>query len=92
MLKTITLDTPLSFQEALEHIIAGKCLGIRPGSNTGYLELHKPSYMNSACPDSFLRWNGESGDAGIRTSQYLESWYPVIIDHRTLPVPAPVAE
>lgn len=92
MLKTITLDIPLTFQEAMQYLIAGKCLGIRPGTNTGFVELYKPHWMNSASPDSMLRWHGESGNAGIRTNQYLETWYPVIIDHRTLAAPAPAAE
>lgn len=92
MLKTITLDTSLTFQEALQHLMDGKCLGIRPGNNTGFIELHKPHWMNQSSPDSFLRWHGNSGDAGIRTNQYLEPWHPVIIDHRTLAAPTPAAE
>jgi len=87
MRRTITLDTPLTFQEGLQQILDGKCLGIRPEKNTNYIEMYKPHWMNSASPDFMLRWNGSAGDADIRTNQYLERWFPVIIDHRELPAP-----
>lgn len=84
MHKTITLETELSFAEALQGILDGKWLGIRPGKNTNYVELFKPQWMNEKSPDSILRWNRSDGDSEIRSSQYMEKWYPVVVDHRTL--------
>lgn len=82
MIITITLEQEMTFDEALKYMLAGKCLGIRPGSNTGYIELFKPDWMNKEVKEYMLQWNG-SGD-GIRTNQYLGVWYPVIIDHRDI--------
>ena len=41
MTYTITLDTPMSFQEALQHLNDGKCVGIRPNNNTNFLVPYK---------------------------------------------------
>lgn len=82
--RTLTLDTALSFNDALEYLLAGKCLGIRPGNNTNYIELYKPGWMHPEGPDWLLRWSRTEDNAGIRSSQYLELWYPVILDHRYL--------
>jgi hypothetical protein len=91
MLRTITLATPLTFAEALQQLLDGKCLGIRPGANTRYVEMFKPGWMNPNSPDFMLRWHGSDDDASIRSNQYLETWFPVIVDHRALASPAAVA-
>lgn len=87
MLRTITLDTPLTFQEALQHMLDGKCLGIRPEKNTNFVEMYKPHWMSTQSPDFMLRWHRSENDMSIRTNQFLERWFPVIIDHRNLPQP-----
>jgi hypothetical protein len=84
-IKTITLPEQYSFQEALSQLLAGTCLGIRPGKNTNYVTLFKPHWMNQESPDWMLQWAGESDIAGIRSNQYLEPWHLVILDHRQLP-------
>ena len=91
MLKTLTLDTPLSFHDALQYLLEGKCLGVRPGNNSGYVELFKPRWMNQDSPDWMLRWHGTDNDSNIRSNQFLESWFPVIVDHRSFRT-APEAE
>jgi hypothetical protein len=52
-MKTLDFDIKYSFHAALELMLAGKCLGIRPDNNTGYMELFKPHWMRG--PDYFLR-------------------------------------
>jgi hypothetical protein len=84
MLKTITLEMPLSFHEALQYLLEGKCLGIRPESNTNYVELFKPGWMSPASPDWMLRWSGSENDSDIQSNQYSEKWYPVIVDNHWL--------
>jgi len=86
--KTITLETKMTFTQALDHLMQGKCIGIKPGNNSGFLVLYKPAWMNQESPDFFLCWNKrptQEVETGIRTNQYLEEWYPVVIDHRELP-------
>lgn len=77
---TINLPAPLTFTEALQALLDGKCLGIRPGQNTHYVELWRPGWQRS---DWQLRWCG-SGEQSIRTNQFQGEWHLVIIDHRTL--------
>ena len=84
-LKTITLPQEYSFHEALNQLLAGTCLGMRPGKNLNYVELFKPAWVNERGPGSLLRWNGSDGTADIRTDQYMESWQLVVLDHRQLP-------
>ena len=72
-------------------MLDGKCLGIRPGNNTNFVEMYKPGWMNAQSPDFMLRWHRSENDADIRTNQFLEQWYPVIIDHRQLPQAEPKA-
>ena len=83
-MKTIVLDTEMSFNEALNYLMDGKCVGIKPTTNSNYIERYKPTWMNEKSQDYMLRWNGKDNGNGIRTNQYLESWYPVIVDHREL--------
>ena len=83
-MRTITLDTEMSFISALTYLMEGKCIGIRPGSNSGYVIRYKPDWMNQESEDYMLKWNGTRNGDLIRTNQYLESWYPVIVDHREI--------
>ena len=86
MMRTIALEQELSFQDALQAMLDGKCLGIRPdaGANTGFVEMYKPHWMNEKSPDFMLRWARSERDADIRTNQYLGTWKLVIADHREL--------
>jgi hypothetical protein len=83
--RTITLPQEMSFAEGLQAMLDGKCLGIRPGRNTNYIEFYTPAWMRSTT-EFMLRWNGSNNtnSADIRSNQYLETWYPVVIGHRTL--------
>jgi len=85
---TLNLDQPLEFKDALKALLDGKCLGIRPGNNTGFIEAYKPHWMNQSSPDFMLRWHGSEGTAEIRSNQYLETWTMVILDHRCLRIAA----
>jgi hypothetical protein len=84
-LKTITLPGEHSFQEALSQLLAGTCLGIKPGKNTSYITLYKPTWMNENSPNWLLKWAGDNNSAEIRSNQYLEPWSLVVLDHRQLP-------
>lgn len=83
-MKTITLDNYMSFNDALQYLMDGKCIGIRPAGNSNYIERFKPKWMNQESPDWMLRWNNSEDNQGIRTNQYFEKWFPVIVDHREL--------
>ncbi len=83
-MKVITLEVEMSFNDALKYLVEGKCLGIRPGINTNYMVLSKDSCMNPDSPDYILIWRGSRNDSKIRTNQFLEMWYPVIVDHRDI--------
>lgn len=86
MIRTITLSQEMPFTEALQAMLDGKCLGIRPAKNTNYIEMFKPHWMRAE-NEFMLRWNGskDGESASIRTNQYLEDkWYPVVVNHRTL--------
>tara|TARA_R110001632_G_scaffold123505_1_gene236245 strand:- start:769 stop:1026 length:258 start_codon:yes stop_codon:yes gene_type:complete len=83
-MRTITLDTEMTFNDALTYLMEGKCIGIRPTTNSSYIERYKPSWMNKESPDYMLKWSGADNGNEIRTNQYLESWYPVIVDHREI--------
>ncbi len=83
-MKTITLNQKMSFNEALQYLLDGKCVGIRPMTNSNYIELFKPGWMNPDSPDYFLRWNDSIDNSDIRSNQFLEEWYPVVVDHRTI--------
>lgn len=86
-MKTITQTTPYTFHEALQKLTAGECIGIRPGANTGYVVAFRPNWMNQQSPDFMLVWNNSdprAPDAMIRSNQFLETWFLVVVDHRTL--------
>jgi hypothetical protein len=86
-MRTITLTTPMSFTEALARMIAGECLGIRPGKNTNYVVAFKPPWMNTNGSDFMLCWqdsDARSPNSQIRSNQFMEEWYLVIADHRSL--------
>jgi len=79
----------MTFTEALEYLMQGKCVGIKPSTNSNFIVRYKPKWMNAESPDYMLCWNRSEhkdgrADCSIRTNQYLEEWYPVIIDHREL--------
>ena len=83
-MKTITLETHTNFIDALKYLIEGNCIGIKPGENTSYLEIYKPEWMNKESPDYILKWHDSENNEGIRTDQYFEKWFPVIVDHREI--------
>ena len=87
-MKTITLPGEITFTTALDKLMSGECIGIRPDGNSNYVELYKPGWMSKKSPDYMLRWNGSTSDAtsdaNIRSNQYLGVWNLVIVDHRTL--------
>lgn len=83
-MKTITLEIEMNFNDALQYLLDGKCVGIQPSNNTNYVELFMPKWMNEKSRDWMLRWHDSEDDQGIRSDQYLEEWYPVIVDHREL--------
>jgi hypothetical protein len=88
-MRTITLKTKMTFLEALDCLMSGVCIGIKPSTNTGFIVRYKPKWMNQKSPDYCLCWNSTQNkeiiDDSIRTNQYLEDWYLVVIDHRELP-------
>lgn len=88
-MRTITLEVQMTFNEALNYLMEGKCIGIKPKGNGSFLVKYKPHWMNKDSSDYILCWNrtykdGEV-DQGIRTNQYLDEWNPVIIDCNNLP-------
>ncbi len=87
---TLTLETEMSFTEALRHLEMGKCIGIKPkGSSGGFLVKYKPHWMNEDSDDNMLCWNRSvtdgKGAEGIRTKDFLGKWYLVVIDTNSLP-------
>lgn len=83
-MKTITLEVEMNFNDALQYLLDGKCLGIRPINNSGYVELFKPKGINPKSPDFMLRWDSSDDNCHIRTNQFLEKWNPVIVNHKNL--------
>ena len=88
-MKTITLENELSFTDAVQHLLDGKCVGIRPKGNSNFVVKYKPHWMNQSSPDYLLCWNRSvkegKGNEGIRTDQYTSVWQPVVIDANDLP-------
>jgi hypothetical protein len=84
-MKTIILkELKMDFIHALQYLLNGKCIGILPGDNSNYIVNYKPTWMNKESPDYLLKWNNSKEDNGIRTDQFLDDWYPVIIDHNDI--------
>lgn len=83
-MRTITLDQQMGFTDALQLMLDGKCLGIRPVGNTGYVTLSKPHWMSTASPDSLLKWANSEMDTQIRSNQFMGLWCLVVVDHRCL--------
>ncbi len=77
--KTITFKEQLSFDAALQALLEGKCIGIRPdgGNNSDYVVLYRPKWQMS---DYQLCWSKQNG-GGIRTNQFRGTWCLVVIDH-----------
>lgn len=88
-MKTITLEEEMNFTDAVQCLLDGKCIGIRPKYNTDFLVKYKPNWMNQTSPDYLLCWNRTvkegQGTEGIRTDQYLGAWKLVIINSNDLP-------
>jgi hypothetical protein len=88
-MRTITQTAPHTFTEALQKLVSGECVGIRPNTNTNFVVAFRPHWMNQNSPDFMLVWcdsDARSPDAMIRSNQFLETWFLVVIDHRTLNV------
>jgi len=82
-MRTITLSEKYSFKDALQKMLDGECLGIKPEDNTGYIKLFKPVWMNDESVDYGLCWNGGE-DMMIRTNQFLGVFQLVVADNREL--------
>lgn len=82
-MKTITLEQPYNFLQALQKLVDGECLGIKPGTNTNYMHLNPSSKTRLIwCRNSSID-NDEDGTC--RAQQFLtDPWYLVIADHREL--------
>lgn len=86
-MRTITQTTPYSFTDALKKLAAGECIGLRPGRNTNFVVAFRPHWMNQESPDFMLVWSdsdARSPNAMIRSNQFMEQWFLVVVDHRTL--------
>jgi len=83
-MKITTLEKKLTFRMALQKLLDGKCIGIRPDGNLKYVVLFKPYWINKYSPDYMLMWNDTNEDSKITTNQFLGIWQLVIIDHKTL--------
>lgn len=88
-MKTITLELEMNFTDAVQYLLDGKCIGIKPKGNSNFIVKYKPHWMNQTSPDYLLCWNRSvkegKGNEGIRTDQYIETWQPVVIDANDLP-------
>lgn len=84
-MKTITLELEMNFTEAIQYLLDGKCIGIKPKGNSSFLVKYKP---NSSF-NYFLCWSRSvrdgKGNEAVRSDQYLETWQPVVIDTNDLP-------
>jgi len=89
MIRTITLETELTFADAVKHLLEGKCIGIKPKGNSNFLVKYKPHWMNENSPDYFICWNRSvkdgKGSEGVRTDQYLGVWQLEVINTNDLP-------
>ena len=87
-MKTITLEPTMTFADALQCLIDGKCIGIRPKGNSNFIVKYHPRWMIQTSTDFVLCWNHSVkdgiGDHSIRTDQYLGTWQLVIIDSNDL--------
>ena len=88
-MKVITLNTPMSFTEAVQFLLSGKCIGIRPEGNNNFIVAYTPIWMNKDSVDYQLCWSRSVkdgiGNTSIRATQYLGKWFPVVIDSNDLP-------
>jgi hypothetical protein len=88
-MKTITLDVEMNFTDAVQYLLDGKCIGIRPKGNSNFVVKYKPDWMNQISEEYLLCWNRTvkdgKGNESIRTNQYLKLWSPVVIDTNYLP-------
>ena len=79
----------MPFTEALQHLVDGKCIGIKPKGNNNYVVKYKPHWMNQDSTEHMLCWNRSvkegKGETSIRTNQYLNEWFLVVIDCNDLP-------
>lgn len=79
----------MNFSDAVQYLLDGKCIGIRPKGNGSFLVKYKPFWMNQNSPDYILCWSRSvkegKANEGIRTDQCVGSWQPVIIDSNELP-------
>ena len=91
MTRTIVLDDmPMSFTEAIKYMTDGKCVGIKPKGSSTYLIPFRPQWMNSsAFTLTWFRSMKKDGEISsiISNENYLNEWFPVILDSRHLPIP-----
>lgn len=90
MTHTITLDTPMTFLEAMQYLVDGKCVGIKPVTNSNYLVPYKPHFWNQNDKRIALAWfrslKDNKVDTTLSSESYLGEWFPVILDARRLPL------
>lgn len=83
-MKTITLDTGMTFTEAIQYIIDGKCIGIKPDDDIAYLVIKKGMLCWKEFNTPFGDGKGEEDNTGVLIELYSLPWYPVVIDHREI--------
>ena len=87
-MKTITLENELNFTDALQSLLDGKCIGIRPKGNANYIIKFQPNWMEKS-KDYCIGWHRSFKDGKcnqeIRVEQYLDVWFLVVIDCNSLP-------
>lgn len=88
-MRTITLENEMPFTDAVQYLLDGKCVGIRPKGNCNFIVKYKSHWLNQSSPDYFLCWSRSvkegKGNESIRTNQYTGMWLPVVIDANDLP-------
>lgn len=79
----------MSFIEACQYLLDGKCIGIKPSGNANFLVKYKPHWMNQES-NGQLCWSrsltkDDQASNSILMDQYLGKWFPVVIDSNDLP-------
>jgi hypothetical protein len=76
-------ENPLPFQEALQALIDGKCLGIHPENSVSYYTLENISERETSSKTLVLN-DTHKKTYKIAVQYYSENWFLVIVDHREL--------
>lgn len=88
-MKTITLENELSFTDAVQQLLDGKCIGIKPKGSINFIVKYKSNCISRSSPHYLLCWNRSvkegKGDQMIRIDQYMDTWFLVVINTNDLP-------